>query len=70
MSKILRWKCDECGKVIPDGEGSIHIRELKQDISFHITGIIDGPFDFCNKECLLDFFAKYQFREFKSLEQR
>jgi len=34
MSKILRWKCDECGKVIPDGEGSIHIRELKQDISF------------------------------------
>lgn len=63
MSKITTWKCDECGKEIPEGVGIIHIRELKQDPTFHGSGIIDGPFDFCNKDCLLDFFAKYQFRQ-------
>jgi hypothetical protein len=64
MSKMIKWKCDECGKEISDEDaGIIHIRELKQDPTFKASGIIDGPFDFCNKGCLLDFFAKYQFRQ-------
>jgi hypothetical protein len=62
MTKILRWKCDECGATISDTDGAIHIRELRQDSNGRVTGILDGPFDFCKKDCLLDFFAKYQFR--------
>ena len=62
MVKILRWKCDQCGATLSDTDGGIHIKDMRQDPKGHITGIIDGPFDFCKKDCLLDFFARYQFR--------
>lgn len=62
MSKTTLWKCDECGKTFEENENGIHIKEIKQEPSFQNNGIIDGPFDFCGKDCLLDFFAKYYFR--------
>lgn len=62
MSKITRWKCDECGEAFDDDEGGIHIREMTQDYKGREIGMRDGNFDFCKKDCLLDFFAKYQFR--------
>ena len=62
MSKILRWKCDECGEEFSDTDGGIHIREMRQEPNGIVSGLIDGPFDFCKKDCFIDFFAKYQFR--------
>jgi len=61
MSKVITWKCDECGEEFRDEEGGIHIREMKQDYRGNEMGSIDGNFDFCKKDCLLDFFAKYRF---------
>jgi len=62
MSKVTTWKCDECDQEFEENDGGIHIRELKQEPSGRNSGIIDGPFDFCKKQCLVNFFAKYQFR--------
>lgn len=62
MSKITQYKCDECGEMFPESDGGIHIKEMRQEPRGITTGILDGPFDFCKKDCLLDYFAKYQFR--------
>jgi len=68
MSKTIRYKCDCCGGEFDSESGGIHLRgEMRQDSIYHTTGIIgaelkDGPFDFCKKDCLLDFFARYDFR--------
>jgi len=63
MSKIIRYKCDCCGCEFEGESGGIHLRgEMRQDSIYNATGIIDGPFDFCKKDCLLDFFARYKFR--------
>lgn len=62
MSKVMIWKCDECEKELREGDRIIHVKEVRQEgWSNDVSRFTDGSFDFCCKDCLVDFFAKYPF---------